>query len=84
MDYQIDTKLIIDECLSSLKDVININKKNNQNKENKNKYLNSKIIIHKTNQDQIDSLITPIHNFKDYLIKRKKNNFYDYIHKKSC
>ena len=79
----IDTKLIIDECLSSLKDVININKKNNQNKENKNKYLNSKIIIHKTNQDQIDSLITPIHNFKDYLIKRKKINFYDYIHKTS-
>ena len=79
----IDTKIIIDECLSSLEDVVNINKKNNQYKEKKNKYLNSKIIIHKTNQDQIDSLITPIHNFKDYLIKRKKNNFCDYIHKTS-
>ena len=80
-----DTKLVINEYIKMFKNIMDKNnqKKNDKYKDNKKKYFCSKIIIHKTNPNQIKSLITPIHNFKDYFIKNKKNNFYDYIHKKS-
>ena len=75
-DY--NTKLVINEYTKVFKNIMNKNnrKKNYKHKENKKKYFCSKIIIHKMNQNQIKPLITPIHNFRDYFIKNKKNNFY--------
>ena len=51
---------------------------NNYKTNNKSQYQCSRIIIHKTNQSQIKSLITPIHN---YYVKSKikGNNFYNFI-----
>ena len=57
------------------------NYKNNKaytNNKSQYQYKCSKIIIHKANQSQIKSLITPIHNY--YIkSKNKGNNFYNFI-----
>ena len=87
----IETKLIVNEYKKKIKNEKNQNllmnkskyKKTNNKKNvsnNNSKYNYSKIVIHKTNLNQIKNLITPIHNFKDYSIKNKKNN---YINRKS-
>ena len=81
----IETKLIVNEYKKKIKNEKNQNflmnkskyKKTNNKKNicnNNSKYNYSKIVIHKTNLNQIKNLITPIHNFKDYSIKNKKNN----------
>ena len=58
---------------------LNNNYKNNNNK-SQYQYKCSRIIIHKANQSQIKSLITPIHNY--YIkSKNKVNNIYNFINK---
>ena len=65
---------------NTVKKNFNINNYKSSNNKSQYQYKCSRIVIHKTNQNQIKSLITPIHN---YYIKNKNkvNNFYNFINK---